>query len=134
VTAYGLGDGSSIPDRGRGFFLYPLRSADCGAHPASSTMSTGDLPLGKFDGGALLTTNPFYCRGLRKRGAILLLQLCVRTGTKRITFAFWIGVNSLFLLIDTLGATDCPQTRVMGTFLKFKIQYKHRCRLWISPA
>jgi hypothetical protein len=67
VVGYGLGDQGSIPDRGRGFFLYPLRLAGCEANPVSSTTGTGDLPRGKCGRGVLLTTHPFYYRGFRKR-------------------------------------------------------------------
>jgi hypothetical protein len=34
----------SIPDGGRGFFLYPQRPAGSGAHPASCTVGTGIFP------------------------------------------------------------------------------------------
>jgi hypothetical protein len=48
VTGSGLGDQHSVPNRGGGFFLYPLCSADSGAHPASYTVGTGgSYPRGK---------------------------------------------------------------------------------------
>jgi hypothetical protein len=42
-------DRSSIPDKGKGFYLYFLRPASSGAHPASCTMGTGGSfpPVGK---------------------------------------------------------------------------------------
>jgi hypothetical protein len=58
VTGYGLGEQGSIPDGGRGFFIYPLRPASSGARPASCTRGTGDLPGGKCGRGVLLTTHP----------------------------------------------------------------------------
>jgi hypothetical protein len=41
VAGYELGDRGSIAERGGGFFLYPVRPAGSGAHPASCIMGTG---------------------------------------------------------------------------------------------
>jgi hypothetical protein len=41
VSDYGLDYRGSIPDRGRGFFLSPLRPDRLWAHPASYPMDTG---------------------------------------------------------------------------------------------
>jgi hypothetical protein len=45
LTAYGLGNWCLIPNRCRGFFLYPLCLAGCGAHPASYAMGAGSCFL-----------------------------------------------------------------------------------------
>jgi hypothetical protein len=48
VSDYGLDDRGSIPDRGRGFFLYLCIQTGSGAHPASYPMGTGGpFPAGK---------------------------------------------------------------------------------------
>jgi hypothetical protein len=39
---YGLDGLGSIPDRGGGFFFYPLRPASSEAHPTSCTMANSD--------------------------------------------------------------------------------------------
>jgi hypothetical protein len=44
VTGYGLDDRGSIPGGGGGFFLYPLRPACSGAHPASHSGYRGPSP------------------------------------------------------------------------------------------
>jgi hypothetical protein len=46
VTGYKLGDWGLIPDRGWGFFLYPLHPAGSGVHPASCKMGTRGSFLG----------------------------------------------------------------------------------------
>jgi hypothetical protein len=66
VAGYGLGDRCLIPDRGGGFFLYPLHLAGSVAHPVSSTVGTGDLPRGKCSCGMLLTTHPLLVPWVRK--------------------------------------------------------------------
>jgi hypothetical protein len=47
VSDYGLDDWGSIPDRGRGFFLYPVCPDRLWAHPASCPVGT----KGPFRGG-----------------------------------------------------------------------------------
>jgi hypothetical protein len=46
VTGNGLGHRGLIPDRGGGFFLYPLHPVGSGVHSDSCTVGTSDLPRG----------------------------------------------------------------------------------------
>jgi hypothetical protein len=59
VAGYGLGDRSSIPDRGGGFFLYPVLPAGCGARVVSCTGVQGVPSLRAKGGrGVMPTTHP----------------------------------------------------------------------------
>jgi len=61
ATDYGL-DGPGIEYRWRRDFLRIQTGP--GTNPASCTMGTGSFPRVKCGRGVLLTTHPFYCRGL----------------------------------------------------------------------
>jgi hypothetical protein len=64
VTAYGLGCRGSIPDRGRGFLLYPLRPDRLWGPP--SLLYRGSPQGGKCGRGLLLNTHPLLVPWVRK--------------------------------------------------------------------
>jgi hypothetical protein len=109
VSDYGLGDRGSTPDGDRGFFLYPLRPAGSGAHPASCTMGTG----GSFPGG----------KGRPRRDAdhspLLVSRLkrsrsCTSSHPKRLLGVYW-DHFTCFTVIEII-AIKCK----ISIFLQFK--------------
>jgi hypothetical protein len=67
VTGNRLGGRGSIPDRGRGFFLWSLRPDGSGAHPASCMVGTrGSFPGGKVRPGRAADQSPLLVSRLRK--------------------------------------------------------------------
>ena len=111
ATDYGL-DGPGIEYRWRRDFLRIQTGP--GTNPASCTMGTGSFPRVKCGRGVLLTTHPFYCRGLG-RVELYLYPLWATTGTVTgllYLYLTWETAQFLPLTIKkhrpVLGTKICP--------------------------